>query len=571
MTGRWLGVAIVYHLAVHAGGFPVISKEGRRLAAPSLQASLAPYGVRLDAVHKLGTHGKSALEHSRHPVEAAEESAGGRRLFSVSTQRDLVRLLMKLNAAAYASPDHDKMSWGAEVMKPILEARESLFGPNITTYDEENAAVQQKITNLTESFNAEGNYSTINPDLFVDTDKYESTGVHALEFSSSDLGRILVFRGTYSTGDYANIYPWITEWVLEKNQGMMRYQWLNIAGLNWTDALEEQGKWSVKPSGSVLGVAALWFGKDFSKNMADLATAKGLDPVKAAKTGYWEFTKVIADSAYNSAMAENQTFRITGHSQGGGRAALVSMYLDKKYGKKFQTVTFAAVGGQCWSRDLYGTDGNMLDDVDPYKTHSQVTDYVHPLDIYGHIDYDVGRMCSFKTTDIAVSRAKKYCEKIWGYKATRIHSSGGVPGTEDLALDFSRCKYFTHSWESAIHYLSDDSVLLADGTTDGGCQTQTTIPDGDTRCPHETNLAADGCDDELSCAACSLATDNAGIDCMWCPAEGGQCMSWSRTWFNSCKNGTWTDFDNTKCDAEASGGFAISARVALAASFLSFL
>jgi putative lipase involved disintegration of autophagic bodies len=44
---------------------------------------------------------------------------------------------------------------------------------------------------------------------------------------------------------------------------------------------------------------------------------------------------------------------ITGHGQGGTRAALASMYIKKKYNKEIPTVTFAATGFSLWKVWLY--------------------------------------------------------------------------------------------------------------------------------------------------------------------------------------------------------------------------
>ena len=41
------------------------------------------------------------------------------------------------------------------------------------------------------------------------------------------------------------------------------------------------------------------------------------------------------------------------------------------------------------------------------------------------------------------------------------------------------CRYFTH-WSTAVtHYLDQDTVLAADGTTDGGCANEVLVPAGD--------------------------------------------------------------------------------------------
>ena len=53
-------------------------------------------------------------------------------------------------------------------------------------------------------------------------------------------------------------------------------------------------------------------------------------------------TQQIVDVAYAAAGGK---LLLSGHSQGGGRAALASMYLEKTHSVKVPTVTFAATGG----------------------------------------------------------------------------------------------------------------------------------------------------------------------------------------------------------------------------------
>ena len=65
------------------------------------------------------------------------------------------------------------------------------------------------------------------------------------------------------------------------------------------------------------------------------------------KTGYWEITKSIVKEVFADTTARKQSFLITGHSQGGTRAALASMFLEKIMGLRIPTVTFAATGPMC--------------------------------------------------------------------------------------------------------------------------------------------------------------------------------------------------------------------------------
>lgn len=297
--------------------------------------------------------------------------------------------------------------------------------------------------------------------------------------------------------------------------------------------------------------------------MVQIAEEKGLDANKVGKTGYWEFSKAIADSV-RSSLGENETLTISGHSQGGARAALISMYLEKKYGEKHDTVTFAATGGSCFSRDLAYTSGNMLDDVDPYVSHDQVTEYVHPLDVYGYLDYDVGDVCVYGTQGLAESRAKKYCEPVFGHQAADLMVAGSVPGSDELSEKFARCRYFTHAWYAMNVDLMDDNVLLEDGKTDGGCKAQEAIPKDDSRCPDVTLNSPDGCNDELSCSSCSISTSPGGLSCKWCEAEK-KCRSTSATWFWSCSS-EWKT-----CSVANTAGMVPGTSVAVAAAVWSML
>ena len=60
----------------------------------------------------------------------------------------------------------------------------------------------------------------------------------------------------------------------------------------------------------------------------------------------------MADKIHREVTAAREELLLTGHSQGGARASLVSMYLKKKYGVSYNTVTFAATGDLCCLRGV---------------------------------------------------------------------------------------------------------------------------------------------------------------------------------------------------------------------------
>jgi len=418
-------------------------------------------------------------------LATAAEGARG----EFATQREKVRAFWKLNIVAYPEAD----PYNNFVMKDIIDSNESLFGEDIGSYDEEVAATQALWEEADYYLKRMGSDWAVEDGGLeeLDTSPASSYGVHAVEWSRPGFGVVLCFRGSYSTGDFLNLGPWLGDWILKRMSATMQQQWTELAGL---DDLEDDVR-VAEEEGVSEQLLEIMEGHNvlFNETMAGIArdTAQ-VNAADVEKTGYWEFTKHIVDSVYSGLDPEMEgTLYITGHSQGGSRAALSSMYLEKKFGEKFETITFAAVGGACFSRNLTFTGGDMLEDVNPFASHEQVTDYVHPLDIYGHFDYDVGRRCSFGHTGIKTSRAAKYCRDAFLHTGPTLMLAV-LNSTFDpqLATKFAQCRYFTHSTMDLSHELMLDDILYEDGSTDGGCVNLTAPPkyDADEICPSEVTL-----------------------------------------------------------------------------------
>jgi hypothetical protein len=174
-----------------------------------------------------------------------------------------------------------------------------------------------------------------------------------------------------------------------------------------------------------------------------------------------------------------ETIMISGHSQGGTRAQLMSMYLRKSRGWSVETVSMSATGAKCMASLVMNDDANYLDDVEPDIDHPQITDYAHVFDPWGNmLGEDAGGwQCNYGSTDLLESRAYKYCERIFGLAGpTLIAADGGVliPGGADdtSSLDFRLCRLFTHIIETVVTDLERPGVILADGNTDIGCVKQ---------------------------------------------------------------------------------------------------
>lgn len=440
------------------------SETGRELEAyKASEGQQHAFKVRaVHTLHKTDAH----IVHIRHPVAQTSmlaTPAGEARGGSFQTEREKIRALWRLNMVAYTGP----AMYAADAMDDIINNRDSVFGQNISSYEDEEAAAKDMIDEADYYLKRVGSeWFAEDGELGMDASGENSFGVHAVEWSKPGFGVVLCFRGTESLGDGLNILPWLVDWVNSRMTARMEAQWIELAGLDLDENIT-----AIDDSAVQAGLAAEATEAHllFNATMTGIAASHPLvDEAEVAKTGYWEFTKVIVDSVYQEHVntSEPETLYITGHSQGGGRAALSSMYLEKKFNKTIETVTFAATGGGCFSRKLSLTGGTMLDDVNPYVVHEQVTDYVHPLDIYGHLGYDVGRQCTYGTTDIKYSRAAKYCKA--AFQSTGPILISGID--PDLDRKFRQCRYFTHGRAGMNRDLMDDTLLLENGTTDGGCK-----------------------------------------------------------------------------------------------------
>jgi len=154
------------------------------------------------------------------------------------------------------------------------------------------------------------------------------------------------------------------------------------------------------------------------------------------------------------------------------------MYMKKKMKMDIPTVTFAATGPQCVARLLH-SNYDMLDDVDPYVNHPQITEYVHYLDVWGQaLGRENGNVCLYGKVGLNDSQARKGCEKVWGTPGVTLwfNEAADLIGwktnnaqNKEVYQDFSYCRYQTHWMDTILLTLQRDGVLDDNGVTDGGC------------------------------------------------------------------------------------------------------
>ncbi|KAL3937908.1 MAG: hypothetical protein SGBAC_007073 [Bacillariaceae sp.] len=433
--------------------------------------------------------------------------------------------LMRLNMAAYPlcaeKLQHGhQCSFSEDTLKKVLENGQSLYGSNVKTFEDELKAVKDFESRNWDLLKRQKEQKKL---LFRSRSIPEETaefdiGVSAMEWEISNTTTILVFRGTFTHGDYANIEHWMMDYAIEKSTARMKEAWVEDAGLEWTKEMQDRSENHDDTWQKVALRAHQRFSEEkFPKELEDILALNasleeslgkeaidhnGLTLEDARETGYWKLTKHIVDQVYAEALARNQTLILTGHSQGGTRAQLSSMYLQKELGVQIPTVSFAATGAACMARLLFDTSANLLQDVDPFSGHDQIVEYVHPLDVWGNsmLGEDGTRTCyisskpTLKITEAngtvegnRIDSAYEYCSHVYGWPGPLLLANEHSPiADEEMRRDFQRCRYFTHN--SVAIFLKLSYSLLENGATAisntttgtvGGCVEAKIIPRAD--------------------------------------------------------------------------------------------
>ena len=208
--------------------------------------------------------------------------------------------------------------------------------------------------------------------------------------------------------------------------------------------------------------------------------------------GFWHLTKKIVREIMpvGRDLDIEPLIIFSGHSQGGARSNLVSMWLEKEDGKKYKSIALSPIGVQCFSRkyaNMGHKSANLLDDVDPYIFHDQITSYLHPLDIYSGIDFNPGKVCQSGNTLFGTDRPggkdlEGHFAKMVGYSGTLLNLDifNAVPSGH-----FQQARYWVHSITFLNILFADEEFLTEDGAIDGGCVNAEIIPEADPegKCP----------------------------------------------------------------------------------------
>jgi hypothetical protein len=495
----------------------------RIISSPELHALQAEFhpsssvgGLRLahvfthndrDIVH----HHLPKSEHDRRRLAGMYNMTDG--CCSLETERDRVRTSAALNFHIY--PVEDKNTFDEETQTDKL-GRTELFdnGDVWFTWGSKNSTGAEKaeeyefyghkqdhlLHNYLLSDIDTSSWDTLyNPEEQYNKGARDATGVSMGVYEAIDGTQLFVFRGTYGDGDIKNIFRMTKDWVIEKTTDDIINSWEEL-GKNVTDEMENKSDDGL-PEECLMRAGSTVYSYIGGYKLSNKVDDVSYDDIQ--KYGYWPLTKLMIRALLpaDRDKTKDPSIYITGHSQGGARASLVSMWLEKEDGEKYRTYALAPVGVQCFSRSLsylpgssYGMD--YLDDVNPYIFHDQITSYKHPLDIFARIDLQPGRVCHYGSSLLNTSRTGgsdliSYFERIVGFTGPMIL----IPTFNKIPPhDFAMTRYWSHSimWMNLL--FSQDEFLKDDGTTDGGCWDEdiVTEDDPDNICPTgESNSKCD--------------------------------------------------------------------------------
>ena len=311
-----------------------------------------------------------------------------------------------------------------------------------------------------------------------------TTGIACILFKRGS-DSILVFRDTASEGDNANVMVLAEPAIVDTKAyyggtQLLKRNW-ERAGLEWGPtqiARSKEASWYLE----TLFPTVLYFiyQLGFADNLSEAVNGQKvggdgdvveLTVKEARKQGYWPIVKAVVEQVRKD-LPPGGRILFSGYSQGGGHAQMSRMYTEKKYGEKWPTVTFGAIGAACYPRDLGGIfRTNYLEDMDPTIMYDNVTNYMLYLDPYGGgLGESIGKTCYLGKYDIdnGQSMQEKYCGEVMGYAYARLLGDEQL-GLEPIRTLGKTCRFSTHSFPFIMNELDKDIELNADATTLGGC------------------------------------------------------------------------------------------------------
>lgn len=328
---------------------------------------------------------------------------------------------------------------------------------------------------------------------------WSDPGVALSVYEDAARNMILVFHNDWSANWYEYIKWQNRAWIIDESESQVKNQWTIDARQSVTPEMQSRGGETYDENQERCA-----FKDEVNLPFANVEAFSARTDISVDilnSEGYWQLVKTIVrlilPETRDRVTEKLYSIYLTGSGFGGAWASLASMWLKKIDDATYDSYNIAGAGFQCLARKL-------TIDMSPWAEHPQVKVYAHVMDIYARMDYVSGYTCLYggpnmtEGTDI-----HRFCGMIIGLSGPQLFYRGEPfgkyldPGIRDKVqagrAAFDACHYYTHSaWYAAMLFVSD-KVLLADGTTDGGCKTIEGIPQKDElgRCPTASRVDSD--------------------------------------------------------------------------------
>jgi len=319
--------------------------------------------------------------------------------------------------------------------------------------------------------------------------------------------KVVVFHNDWSINWNEYILWQHRAWIIDNVETQVKNQWtIDARQVLTPDMVENKGEQYDENQERCA------FKDQKNKYFADVGTfwkVLGLEETELVTEGYWSLVKrilrVVMPAARDMIAEKAINVYFTGSGFGGTWAALSSMFMKKVDDVKYSTFVIAGGGFECFARRLPM-------DMNPWEDHDQIRIYAHVMDVYARMDFVSGYTCLYGFYNMTEgSDIHSFCRGMVGFTGPQLLYRGEPVGeylderanpdevapqrrkVHEARKMFDACHYFTHSpWYAAMLFV-DPNVLMRDGTTDGGCKAEASIPQVDPlgRCPTASRVEAD--------------------------------------------------------------------------------
>jgi len=319
---------------------------------------------------------------------------------------------------------------------------------------------------------------------------YKVVALKAAVYENGDGVKVLLFRGSFTDTDYTNMQVWETDFMRDRLGSKFEMMWEEAQSLmtdatqkasfpNITEMRKRKNSMKHKPYVYDAGFTAAGAAMNYPAYIKSLTGKGGMSWNDAVTKGLYEFAQqiLIQESPDRDvSKIDASKMLLSGYSQGGMQASLLSMWLKQKKSKIVTTINLAGVGVRCMA-GRFKLDGT--------QSNPQITNYVHPLDGFAAIDVQPGKVCKYGGNRLSSTPDGKDLVSVFstavGYTGGQLIAGKGL-GEPVATNAFTASRFWSHSPLYASQVLGK-ATIDNDGAVDGATCTTTPASDMERWCP----------------------------------------------------------------------------------------